>query len=293
MDEVVPQNISERTFTIGAILFGTIISASLVSALTTSLTKLTILTSSRTSAFASLRRYLAEHRISPDLRLRIQRNAKHVFIDQQRHISETQVDMLRDVSEPLLVELHFELYAPTFSAHPFFKRYCVESPVVMRKVCHECVSLKVYHPGDVLFTRGEIPSPASMLFMIAGMLEYEGMDGRYDVGAGQWACEGTLWTSWMHLGTLRSTSNSRLLLLDAAGFQRIVALALCRDLSPKDYADQVVHAMSGDPVLSDIGDREECENIIRDLLGDEESDAWHKTNTLNRRSIRTRVFPSG
>lgn len=271
MDEITAQTDPERVYTIGAILFGTIISASLVSSLTTSLTKLTLLRSSKASAFSALRRYLqdcAPHGISPNLRLRIQRNAQHAYIEQQRFISETQVEMLQEVSEPLLVELHYEIFAPILETHPFFRRYCLENPPVMRKVCHGAVRWKSFHPGDVLFTRGEIPHPAVMFFIQSGSLAYTRDTGLCTVECGAWACEGTLWTSWTHTGTLQSTSNCRVLELEAESFQRIAGHFVSQEFSPQSYAVKYIQAMNEDDDVSDIGDQVLCDRVVQELCGD-------------------------
>jgi len=120
------------------------------------------------------------------------------------------------------MELHFELYHQVMNLHPFFGRYTEECAHVMRKVCHLAVVLIQVGLGDDIFNVGEIPLEPKMYFINSGMLMYEYFEAQMMVNQGQWIAEMTLWTSWMHRGTLSCTGNCRISVLDAAKFQDIV-----------------------------------------------------------------------
>merc|ERR1712190_601786 len=99
------------------------------------MTQLNIIGSQQSQHLSVLRRYLKQNGISKQLAMRVNRNAQHAIIEQQRSMPEHHVKMLFLVSEPLRVELHFEMYALVLSYHPFFDAYKEECPQVMRRVC--------------------------------------------------------------------------------------------------------------------------------------------------------------
>merc|ERR1740130_1183783 len=95
-----------------------------------------IIGSQQAQQLTLLRRYLSQNGISKKLALRVQRNAKFSMKEEQKHMPESGVALMKHVSEPLHVELHFEMYNPMLQVHPFFARYVEECPHVVRKVCH-------------------------------------------------------------------------------------------------------------------------------------------------------------
>merc|ERR1719450_1057199 len=136
MDEVTPKSLGEHVFAVIVYLTAFWSGAVFVSILTSSMTQWYIIGSQQAQQLTVLRRYLSQNGISKKLALRVQRNAKHALAEQQKHMPESAVCLIKQVSEPLRVELHFEMYNPMLSVHPFFARYVEECPHVVRKVCH-------------------------------------------------------------------------------------------------------------------------------------------------------------
>merc|ERR1711920_680029 len=97
---------------------------------------------------------------------------QHAISEQQRFMPEDKVELLGLVSEPLHMELHFELFCPILNVHPFFSRYIEECPPVMRKVCHLAMKTVQISSGDVVFNCGEIPLLPRMYFICSGELRY-------------------------------------------------------------------------------------------------------------------------
>merc|ERR1719203_2468897 len=111
-------------------------------------------------------------------------------MEQQRLINEDQVALLQVVSEPLRMEVHFELFFPMLSAHPFFTRYMEMCPHVMRRICHSACAMQQCSPGDVMFNAGEKPQDPKMYFVSVGNLEYhDEIDNEDEVSQGQWLSE--------------------------------------------------------------------------------------------------------
>jgi hypothetical protein len=238
MDEIKPGNTEERYFTITVFLNAFLMAAVLHSRLTSSMTRLHMLSNTQAQQLVVLRRYLAENRISHRVALRIQKNAQHAIMEMQRHMPEEKVELLSLISEPLQMELHFELYYQVLKIHPFFNRYMDECPQVMRKVCHKAIAMVNISVGDLIFTEGEIPESPRMLFLTSGELEYLSSDNEHHtVGQGQWISEMVLWTFWMHRGTLLATSNCRMAFLDARNFQNVAGLFdHASNFDPRQYA---------------------------------------------------------
>jgi len=245
-DEFHAVNVQERIFAIVVTFMAFAVASAVVSSLTSTLTRLHILASTFEKQVNTLRRYLAENGISPDLSLRVQRNAQHRLKEQQLLTDEGDVKLLELVSEPLRAEMHFELYSPVLSAHPFLKRYCEFHPEVMYRVCHNAVSMKSLSPGDVVFNKGEIPAEPQMLFVHKGTCTYEMEDEQVpeEVHRARWVAEGNLWTTWMHRGKLQAKTDCRLLAMDATKFQDIVGQFYTPEVNPKKYAQEFVDCLN-------------------------------------------------
>jgi len=223
MDEVKAQNFEERVFNVSVFLIAWMLAICFVSGLTSEMTRLHILSSHQSRQLSILQRFLNQSRISDALALRVQRNAKHAISEKQRLMPENDVELLRMVSEPLLLELHFEMYMPVLELHPFFSQYVNACPQVMRKVCHQAMSTLLISAGDVVFNAGEMPANPQMYIICTGVLEYIPMKGKVaQVEAEQWLSEAVLWTPWVHRGVLQAKSDGRLCMLDARKFQEIV-----------------------------------------------------------------------
>ncbi|CAJ1346570.1 unnamed protein product [Effrenium voratum] len=118
--DVFPSNVYERTFAVFALLFCFILSASIVSSITTSMTRLSIARSKETTKLTALKEYLRENHISSRTALRVQRNAQYAIEEQKRHTPEEDIELLGYLSEPLRVELRFEITMPVLRKHAFF-----------------------------------------------------------------------------------------------------------------------------------------------------------------------------
>lgn len=220
---VPPQNSPERIFTVCVLFFAIIVAAWFISSVTTSMTQLQIITSHQSTQTAILRRYLVDQNISRPLALRVQRNAQHALREQKKHASEDSVELLRLISNPLLVELHFEIHGHVLFHHPFFMNYNVINPGGMRKVCHTAVSVLSLHTGDVLFRDLEVPAYKRMFFVMNGGLIYKKDNETKYVEKGDWMCEAILWTNWTHCGTVKAYTETMLLVLDAEKFQETIS----------------------------------------------------------------------
>jgi hypothetical protein len=185
--------------------------------------------------------------------MRVTRNAQHCIKEQQRAMPESDVDLLSSISEPLRVELHFEMYTPVFTNHPFFKAYTFEVSQVMRKVCHLATSISLVSRGDVVFSNGE--KAMTMYFVVNGNLQYTSKRrSPCEVGVDRWLSEPSLWAYWTHRGELTALQETRLFCLNAKLFQEIVLHFDHNhtDFDPKVYAQEFVEMLNSSIEADDL-----------------------------------------
>jgi len=262
--EIYSNSIPERLYAVLTLLFAFLASASVVSSITSSMTRLSIATAHDANMIMTLKRYLTDNDISARVALRVQRNASHALEERRRHTPEQDIELLQLVSEPLRVELHFEINQPVLEAHAFFHNYCDVAPGLMRQACHQSISRMQLSRGDVLFSAGEVPKVPRMYFLYAGKLKYDRTaESHRTVHKGEWACEAVLWTQWMHYGLMRTKTECTLVVLEALIFQNIC----------QQYTSQMDYARSyGKAFVQHINGAEEVE--LTDLEDPEMDVDW-------------------
>jgi len=262
-DEIVPQNVGERIYAVLVFLVAFVMAAVFVGRLTSSMTQLHMLSRKNVEKFQVLKRYLHKNEISAILSMRVIHNAQHALAETQRFMEESRVELLSIISDPLRVELHFELYSPVLAVHPFFRCFIDACPQVMKKICHKAMSQLLVSTGDIIFMPGEIPSPPRMFIICSGELSYHFVSGAVAyVQVGQWISEATLWTSWTHQGMLKAASDCRLCLLDATAFLQL-AETVDHDFDVRKYARTFLESMNkGNIDVSDLPYNEDAEEIM-------------------------------
>jgi hypothetical protein len=258
---IFPVNLAERFFTICVLFFAFMFSASLVSVMTTAMTRLEIMSRQQTSQMRQLRQYLVDQNIPAKLSVRVQRNAQHVMLERKRNLPESNVELLKFISEPLFMEIHFEVHSPTLIEHLFFACFTDANPSGIRKVCHTAVSVLSLTEGDVLFSVGDVPANPCMYFLLNGRLRYKQEEPFEPCSVlledKSWICEGVLWTHWSYHGTLRAEAPSRLLAIDAGKFQEICSSTPMVQLTR--YAEAFVEILNSTEKVyhTDLGEVDE------------------------------------
>mmetsp|Transcript_43465 Transcript_43465/g.125633 ORF Transcript_43465/g.125633 Transcript_43465/m.125633 type:complete len:836 (+) Transcript_43465:95-2602(+) len=218
MDEITPGSSMERFFAICIWIFAFVASAFMVSFLTSKLTQLHIIDGARSRQLLMLRQYLKQNAISGNLALRMQRSAQHAL---SADLTADVIELLPVVSEPLRIEMHFEMYFPSLRLHHFFAEAGSDSPQVIRRICHFAMSTLLLASGDMVFSKGELPREPKMYIVSRGQLEYTGAGECVPVTEKIVISEAALWTTWRHQGALTALSDVKLFMLDAHTFQEI------------------------------------------------------------------------
>merc|ERR1712032_925133 len=195
------------------------------------------------------------------------------------------------------MELHFEMYSQILNRHPFFRCYTEVNPAGIRKLCHSAVSPLSMHTGDEVFHAFEKTHNPRMFFVLNGELQYyvESTNCMPVVVTNKhWLSEATLWTSeWVHLGTLRASTECQLLALDSCKFQTIVSAFTSQHAG--NYARDFVEFANYH--LDEQTDGGECHSFLQDIIFQTFPDVWprvkdefivsHKGTTQRSRTKRT------
>jgi len=183
-----------------------------------------IMSNQRRSEFLALDGYMMRRNVSQEVAQKVVRAAHHAWEEQAQNVPEDSINLLKLISEPLLMELHFDMYKSALQVHPFFKNYIDLNPIAMQRVCHTAITVLPMSTGDILFTEWEVPQTRRMFFIQSGQLEYTTIKNSHIVSNSEWISEPCLWTAdWVHVGTLQALTNCRLLELDAVKFEAIVS----------------------------------------------------------------------
>jgi len=199
----------------------------------------------------------------------------------------------------VLVEVHFEMHSRILLTHPFMFAYNDINPAGMRRVCHSAISMLSLHPKDVLFSDLEVPEHPKIYHLMNGRLIYQqAKRPPVYIEKGAWVCEANLWTRWTHIGTLRATSECRLLVLDAMKFQELVSSFPTEHASL--YAQEFVDWLNvPDAQQTDLGpNRDEAADLVVRAFpledNDEDEDGeGDRRSSLGRGSGRSTFFRRG
>jgi len=235
MDEVTPVSLAEHLYS--AIVFvlafwsGNVI----LSILTSHMTQIYILGNHQKQQLNIMRRYLSQNGVSKGLSLRVHRNAQYTMKLRAKSVHEAAIGLEDLVSTPLRIELHFEMFSPLLSCHPWFAKYLISCPTVVHRICHAAMATSTNSEGDILFHFGE--ASTDMKLVKSGTLLYTwGEQGEEHMKPGNWCSEPSLWVKWAHRGELVAIDVSVIFILDSQNFQDIVSHFVLAKAKPAEYA---------------------------------------------------------
>jgi hypothetical protein len=227
------------------------------------LTRLEIISTAQESQFSALGKYLHFKKVSPNLAMRVMKSARFAINEQAKNIREQDVQMLQMISEPLQVEICYEIFSPHLCAHPFFQNLNSLNKGAMNRICHRGITSLLLNTGDTLFIADEVPKPARMFFLTFGSMSYqfEDSDGTImdvKMHPGAYFCEACLWVPWTHVGNLVALSNCSMLALDVIKCHQVLAEYKREVSGVLKYAWAFLHyandASQQGVVLKDIAD---------------------------------------
>jgi len=276
-----PQSIFERVY-VSAVLFLVFVgNIWLVSTITTAMTHLEILSTRRSSMSGALEKWIRDHKISRELTVKIERSAIKMLDDMEKNAPEANIELLQMISEPLRIEIHYEIHGAVLDTHPFFRCFGLLNPNGIRKICHTAVETRTFAADDLVFCDGDNSHDPKVLFVVSGTLKFfkpdEELDAttEHEVTVRNWISEGFLWVDdWMHLGDLIAKTDCKLLALDVEQVQMLI-LTSGFALIAKTYAEKWVKyandSMENEYEITDIG---EFDHEIDRIMDETFTDTW-------------------
>jgi len=254
LDSPAPTSGFERGYTVFVYILSFMSGLVMFSLLTSSLTQQYIIGGSGARQMATLKKYLIQNKVPKNLIKRIIRSAKHAI---SGDLQPDSVDLLVVVSEPLKIQMHYEMYSRVVSAHPFFSEFLTNGNQPMRRVCHSCMSMLLLDNTEVLFRQGDEPAEGKMYFVANGSLDYLSKHGEtISIGEKQWAAEPALWTVWKHQGTLTAVTDAKICVLDAEEFQLVCGGFIKKSkgltFNPKQYCAKFVAKLNKTSEWNDL-----------------------------------------
>jgi hypothetical protein len=276
--EIFATNKMERLYSVVTLLFAMVAFSSFVSILTGSMIELRRITSDESRQFWLLRRYLHDWKVRMVAVHRVQRYCEYAYHRQKQRVQERDVGLLSLLSEPLREELKHETFSSHIALHPLFMQLNDKMRVFVRAI--NCTLLARHDPifasGDnavaVYFAiQGTLEytpcvfedfeqemdvlqkaTAADGLEVNMGNTLTENMsDGEEDedgpsedVEINQWVGEAVLWCPWLHLGELRTQTESQIISIDFDGFAEAVGSNRPLWLAVQKYAERFIQALN-------------------------------------------------
>jgi len=254
------------------------------------MTQIRTLNMEETRNYLKLERFMQDNRISFYLSMRIRRYLDYFVQDQKKHPSEKSVMMLELLSEPLRMELHYEVYAPWLTRHPFFEAYAGTNRTAFNRLCHRAVKTVCLTRDDVLYGKGD--AAKHMYFVIRGTLVYTySDDSMRKINPGEWACEMVLWTPWEYQGFMRASGDVHLIALDAAAFHECILDSKGARYQAAEYALKAVEYLNvyqQSETLADCdGDAFFPSDIVAEVFDMDNSHSTSPHRSANLRAMRS------
>eukprot|EP00435_Cladocopium_sp_Y103_P041811 s2450_g11.t1 len=209
-NNIYPETSTERMYGVAACLCSFVFLLVMLGTLTSGLTQRHIIDGSGQRQMAALKTYLRQNSIPKNLTKRLCRSAKHAI---SGDLTPDSVQLLAVISEPLKMEMHFEMYSRLLLYQPFFKDLLTEGNQLVRRVCHQAMGILLLAHGDVVFENEEEPSEPKLYLVASGTLDYTDSYGE---------------AGWKHRGTLVAISDVKMAMLDATSFQDICRQAISK-----------------------------------------------------------------
>jgi len=293
-----PDGTSERWFAICVLMLCFVVSALVISSITTVLTNLLIVNSKLTRDRFRLEQYLRHHNVPILFAQRVQKCAAISAAEQKKHIQEHEVDLLAVLSEPMMVELHYRINGPLIEQHPLMEPYAFTVPLAMRRVCHSAISEQRVQRKDVIFTIGEKPLRAKMYFILSGNLGYNHCFGGFDdfvlQAENDRVAEAALWTPWEHCGNMCGMTFCTLVTLNTDDFVSVTSeFAVILRLVVK-YGQAFVEALAQIEDTKRLTDLEsqhmvDVNALAQDVFsGRSSQSSWSRTSMFHRARSRSR-----
>lgn len=212
-----------------------------------------------TQQFGLLRRFLRTNKIPEELRQRVTRFLHHAYL--QRGSNSEEPYILDLLSESLQAELQLARYNEGLASLPFFaklfrnKFLSLQEEQVMQTIANKAMTVLETAEDDVIFCHGNLAAAAYYALDDCSMLYLQPNVAVVKPGCREWISEMCLWTEWLHLGDLITSSFSKFIVIKAQEFCEIVSKAGPCQVQGHYYALEYVEALNEVQDASDLWQR--------------------------------------
>lgn len=226
--EIVASNSWERFANVALLLFGLLLSASLVSTLSALLIGFQMSASARTETLKKLRLFLRQNNVDPLVAIRVRQQVEN-RLRMEVMLTDRDVPALDYLSATLFSEMRYAMFGQTLIQLPIFRLWNSLSAQVTRSFCADSVENKFLVPKDDVFTAGTEGEVA--YHVSSGIVDYvQTPDSSLvlretvvQVATGTWLCEAALWTHWIHVGTASTDTPCQLICVKADGMMQTLS----------------------------------------------------------------------
>eukprot|EP00930_Biecheleria_cincta_P048709 TRINITY_DN33988_c0_g1_i1.p1 TRINITY_DN33988_c0_g1~~TRINITY_DN33988_c0_g1_i1.p1 ORF type:complete len:714 (+),score=91.84 TRINITY_DN33988_c0_g1_i1:264-2144(+) len=246
---IAPQNEAEQTYATVVQCVAFVFSVLVISNLTTVMTQVQMHDSQRKKQLQVLQCYLLDSNVSAVLATRVLDNAVFLLEEKKRNPPEHTVELLQEISTPLLKELRYSRHQPALTSHPFFMLYDTRNPFGMRNVCHSAMRDGMVSSGDIIFSPDEESLEPCLYFVTKGSLAYAAdmWNGERltHIKPGTCVNEAALWLSkWRQIGTLYGHEPCQMLVLDVTQAVAMMSQHRTKTFYPSVYARFFTEALN-------------------------------------------------
>lgn len=212
-----------------------------------------------TQQFGLLRRFLRTNKIPEELRQRVTRFLHHAYL--QRGSNSEEPYILDLLSESLQAELQLARYNDGLASLPFFaklfrnKFLSLQEEQVMQTIANKAMTVLETAEDDVIFCHGNVATAAYYALDNCSMIYLQPNVAVVKPGCREWISEMCLWTEWLHLGDLITSSFSKFIVIKAQEFCEIVSKAGPCQVQGHYYALEYVEALNEVQDASDLWQR--------------------------------------
>lgn len=254
--DVFAGTLEERGFAVVVVLFAIVLFSSFVSSITNMMVQLQSFHQERSYLQRTLRDFLHEHNISPELSMQTK------MVVQNRLRQQQQSDYLERIQSllphSLLVEIYGETRLPVIIQHHFFEELSQEHPAPLRRVCLEAIEPMLVGTNELVWGPGQ--AGTCMSFISIGDFWYDMTKStaksqtrmavlqQMRLSRKQWVCEVALWCQdWSHEGFFTCSASGEIYNLDAKKFAHTVGA------NPKVHVDVVLYARQFVATIEQVG----------------------------------------
>lgn len=212
-----------------------------------------------TQQFGLLRRFLRTNKIPEELRQRVTRFLHHAYL--QRGSNSEEPYILDLLSESLQAELQLARYNEGLASLPFFaklfrnKFLSLQEEQVMQTIANKAMTVLETAEDDVIFCHGNLATAAYYALEDCSMLYLQPNVAAVKPDCREWIAEMCLWTEWLHLGDLITSSFSKFIVIKTQEFSEIVSRAGPCQVQGHYYALEYVEALNEVQDASDLWQR--------------------------------------